>query len=197
LNSGFSIPEVIQTDAPINPGNSGGPLLNREGEVIGINTQILSRTGVNTGVGFAVPINIAKKVVPALIAGEEYEYAWLGIGGSTVTTEVNEFRELPMDTKGALVFSVVEEGPAAEAGLKGRDTSLSPDDEAYPFSGEIVTAINGEPVHGIEDLITYLVAQVKPGDVVTLDVIEDDGATTQVEVTLGVRPGAGELDSQR
>lgn len=197
LNSGFSIPEVIQTDAPINPGNSGGPLLNREGEVIGINTQILSRTGVNTGVGFAVPINIAKKVVPKLIDGEEYEYAWLGIGGSTVTTEVNEFRELPMDTKGALVFSVVEEGPAAEAGLKGRDTSLRPDDEAYPFSGEIVTAINGEPVHGIEDLITYLVAQVKPGDVVTLDVIQDDGTTTQVEVTLGVRPGADELDSQR
>jgi S1-C subfamily serine protease len=192
LNSGFSIPEVIQTDAPINPGNSGGPLLNREGEVIGINTQILSRTGVNTGVGFAVPINIAKKVVPKLIAGEAYEYAWLGIGGATITTDVNEFRKLPLDTKGALVFSVVEEGPAAEAGLKGRDTSLTPDDEAYRYSGEIVTAINGEPVHGIEDLITYLVAQVKPGDVVTLDVIQEDGTASQVKVTLGVRPNASE-----
>ena len=109
-----------------------------------------------------------------------------------LTTDVNEFRKLPMDTNGALVFSVVEEGPAAEAGLKGRNASLDPDDEAYRYSGEIVTAINGEPVHGIEDLITYLVAQVKPGDVVTLDIIQEDGTATQVEVTLGVRPNASE-----
>jgi len=116
-NSGFSIPEVIQTDAPINPGNSGGPLLTRQGEVIGINTQILSRTGASSGIGFAVPINIVKRVVPTLIAGDTFEYPWLGISGNTLTSEAIEFRKLDADTKGAVVLGITEGGPAEEAGL--------------------------------------------------------------------------------
>lgn len=193
-NSGFSIPEVIQTDAPINPGNSGGPLLNRQGEVLGINSQIISQSGGSSGIGFAVPINTAKRVVPKLIAGETFEYAWLGIQGGTVTREVADFRNV--EAGGVLVIEATEDGPAAKAGLDGRDESLNPSDEAFQFGGEIIKAIDGQPLKDMEDLITYLLKETEPGDTVTLDVIESDGQTAQVEVTLGVRPGAGTLDAE-
>ena len=189
-NSGFSIPEVIQTDAPINPGNSGGPLLNRQGEVLGINAQILSQSGASSGVGFAIPINIARQVIPTLIEGETYQYAWLGISGGAVTAEVAEFRNLPADTKGALVIDVIEDGPAETAGLHGGDETLDPESDAFRFGGDIITAINGQPVKDINDLITYLVKETEPDDVVTLAVIQADGQATQVEITLGVRPSA-------
>jgi len=187
-NSGFSIPEVIQTDAPINPGNSGGPLLTRNGEIIGINTQILSNTGASSGIGFAVPINIVKRVVPTLIAGDTYEYPWLGISGNTLTTEAVDFRKLDADTKGAVVLALAEGGPAEQAGLKGLDESLDTNSDEFRFGGDIITAINGKPVHDMGDLITYLVEDTEPDDVVTLDIIRADGQHEQVEVTLGVRP---------
>ena len=100
--SPFSIPEVIQSDAAINPGNSGGPLLDRHGKVIGVNTQIISRSGASSGVGFSVPINTAKRVVPALIEEGRYEYSWLGISGSTLRADLAELMDLPRDTSGAL-----------------------------------------------------------------------------------------------
>lgn len=187
-NSGFSIPEVVQTDAPINPGNSGGPLLNRQGEVIGINAQMLSRTGASSGIGFAVPINIAKRVVPTLIKGETYQYAWLGISGTTLTTEAVEFRKLPANTRGAVVTSVIEDGPAAKAGLHGVDESLPIESEAYRFGGDLIIAINGQAIEEMNDLITYLVKETKPGDKVELEVIRTDGTQEMVEVTLGLRP---------
>ncbi len=189
-NAGFSIPEVIQTDAPINPGNSGGPLLNIEGEVLGINTQIISQSGGSSGIGFAVPVNIAKEVIPTLIEGGEVEYAWLGISGGTVTSELIEARDLPEDTRGAVISQVMEDGPAEEAGLQGRSEDLEPQDEGFRFGGEIITAIDGTPLGGIDDLITYLVAETDPGDTVTLDIIDNDGQEKQVEVTLGVRPSS-------
>jgi 2-alkenal reductase len=187
-NSGFSIPEVIQTDAPINPGNSGGPLLNRHGEVIGINTQMLSQSGSSSGIGFAVPINIAKRVVPTLVEGETYQYSWLGISGSSMTAEAVEFRHLPAETRGALVVSVIEDGPAAAAGLQGRDESLAMDSDEYLYGGDLITAINGQMILDMDDLITYLVNQTQPGDKVTLEVTRADGTKVSVEVTLGVRP---------
>lgn len=192
-NSQFSIPEVIQTDAAINPGNSGGPLFNRAGEVIGINAQIVSRTGSNSGVGFAVPINIAKRIVPTLIQGEEYEYAWLGITGNTLTAEVAEARNISPSTRGAVVVEVAENGPADKAGLQGRDESLDVESEAYLSSGDIITAINGQSLFDMSDLITYLVEKTQPSDTVTLDVIHDDGSQEQIEVALGVRPSAETL----
>lgn len=195
-NSLFSIPEVIQTDAPINPGNSGGPLFNRQGEVIGINTQILSRSGSNSGIGFAVPINIAKRVVPTLIQGDTYQYAWLGISGNSLTAQAAEFRGLPADTKGAVIATVAEDGPAFQAGLKGRDETLSEDSEDFLYSGDIITAANGQSIHDMDDLITFLVSQAQPGDTVTFDVIGNDGSQKKVEVTLGVRPSVDELTSQ-
>ena len=100
--SPFSIPEVIQTDAPINPGNSGGPLLDRQGRVIGINTQILSRSGSSSGIGFAVPINTAKQVVPTLITEGSFEYAWLGISGTTLNHDLVRLMELPEGTRDLL-----------------------------------------------------------------------------------------------
>jgi 2-alkenal reductase len=186
-NTLFSIPEVIQTDAPINPGNSGGPLLNRQGEVVGINTQIISRSGANSGIGFAVPINTAKQVVPTLIKGEQYEYAWLGITGRTVTPDIAELMELSEDTKGALVIAVSEDGPAEKAGLQGTD-QISNTDEEQEIGGDIITAIDGQPIDTMDDLITYLIAETRPGDTVTLDVIHADGQQEQIEVTLGIRP---------
>jgi 2-alkenal reductase len=187
-NSPFSIPEVIQTDAPINPGNSGGPLLNRSGEVIGINTQIISRSGANAGIGFAVPINIAKQVVPTLIEGGTFEYAWLGITGQTLSPEVANFMELPAGTIGALVINVVQGSPADEAGLQGSDKMLKVEGQEYKSGGDVIVAIDGQLVREMDDLITYLVEETRPGDKVTLDVIRPDGEKESIPVTLGVRP---------
>jgi len=186
-NSNYSIPEVIQTDAAINPGNSGGPLLNRHGEVIGINTMIISKSGSNAGVGFAVPINIAQKVVPTLISGEDYEYAWLGISGTTLSPDAAAEMDLPEDTTGALVISVAQNSPADKAGLHGSDKTLTIAGREFPFGGDVITAIDDQPVSEMDDLITYLVDNLKPGDKADLTIIRD-GETRTVTVTLGSRP---------
>jgi 2-alkenal reductase len=193
-NGPFSIPEVIQTDAPINPGNSGGPLLNRQGEVIGINTQIISRGGANSGIGFAVPINTARQIIPTLIKGETYQYAWLGISGITLASEVVDFMQLPADTKGALVINVAQDGPADEAGLKGSDKMLEVAGMEYSLGGDVITAISGQTIEDMEGLITYLAEETRPGDEVALDVIRPDGQQETVEVTLGIRPSGDSIN---
>lgn len=193
-NSLFSIPEVIQTDAPINPGNSGGPLLNRQGQVIGINSQIISASGANAGIGFAIPINIAKQIVPTLIKGDTFEYAWLGITGATLTSEVADFMKLPADTRGALVINVAQGSPADEAGLQGSDKTLKVAGAEYQLGGDVITAINDHPVEDMDDLIAYLVEETRPGDRVTLQVIRADGTRESVEVELGVRPNAARIN---
>ncbi len=187
-NSSFSIPEVIQTDAAINPGNSGGPLLNRQGEVIGINTMIISQTGSSAGVGFAIPINIAKQILPTLIAGEDYEYAWLGISGASLVDEVAQAMNLPADTQGALIISVVQNGPAAEAGLRSSQEVLTVAGQDYPYGGDTITAIQGEPIADMDGLITYLVDNTRPGDQVTLSLIRSGGEREDASVILGARP---------
>lgn len=192
-NALFSIPEAIQTDASINPGNSGGPLLDREGAVIGINSQILSRTGSNSGIGFAVPINTAKQVVPTLIKGEDYEYAWLGISGGTLTPEAAEFMKLPEDTEGALVIDVTRDGPADKAGLVGSDKTLTVAGQEYQLGGDVITAINGQSIKSMDDLISYLIQETRPGDTVELQVIRANGQSETVSVTLEVRPSAEDL----
>lgn len=187
-NSSFSIPEVIQTDAPINPGNSGGPLLDREGKVIGINTQIVSRSGANAGVGFAVPIDIAKQVIPALIMGETFEYSWLGIAGRDVSSEVADFLDLPSDTVGVLVIDVVPNGPADKAGLQDSDEFVRDEGQESRLGGDIIAAIDGQAVRDMDDIIAYLVEATRPGDQVILEVIRAQGELKKVTVTLGVRP---------
>ncbi len=188
-HSPFSIPEVIQTDAPINPGNSGGPLLNRKGQAIGVNTLIISRTGASSGVGFAVPINIARQVVPALIEDGEYEYSWLGISGSTLRGERAELMDLPRNTRGALVIDVAPEGPADKAGLRGSQEQQFLDGREVPTGGDIIISVDGQPVKSIDDVIAYLVGRTRPDQKITLGILRD-GEEVEITVTLGSRPGS-------
>ena len=188
-SSQFTIPEVIQTDAPINPGNSGGPLLDRLGRVVGINTQIISRSGSSAGIGLAVPINIAKKVVPALIKDGKYEYSWLGISGGPVGADVAELMDLPKGTRGALVFSVGRDSPADDGGLTGSDRTEVVNGIQYALGGDTITGINGSVIRDMTDLIVYLTNNTRPGDEVMLEVIHGDGSLEQLPVVLGTRPG--------
>ena len=184
----FSNPQIIQTDAPINPGNSDGPLLDRRGNVIGINSQIASRSGGNAGVGFSVPINTAKRVVPELVSNGRYEYSYLGISGGTLRPRAADAKGLPESTRGVLVAAVVEDGPSAEAGLRPNDQTVDIEGEEFPVGGDVITAIDGTSIATMHDLLAYLVENSRPGDVVTLEVIRDDGETGELEVTLAPRP---------
>ena len=187
-NNQFSIPQVIQTDAPINPGNSGGPLLDRHGRVIGINTQIISRTGASVGIGFAVPINTAKRVIPELIENGQFEYAWLGISGNTLRPETAKLMDVPSETRGALVIDLVQDGPAELAGLAGADRTEETTIGLAPIGGDIIVGIDGSPIRSMDDLITYLVENTRPSDRIAVDVIRDGGEKATIVVVLGTRP---------
>ena len=184
----FTNPSIIQTDTPINPGNSGGPLLDRQGRVIGITTAIVtgSQGGGNVGIGFSVPINTAKRVVPALIADGEYTYAYLGILGDTVRPEVIEARGLPRGTRGALVADAVVDGPAHKAGFRGGD--LNSEQEEIFFGGDIITAIDGTSIEKFGELVAYLVENARPGDTITFDILRGRGEQLQFSVVLDERP---------
>ena len=190
-SSNFTIPEVIQTDAPINPGNSGGPLLDRHGRVVGINTQRISRSGSSAGVGLAVPINIAKMVVPALIEDGKYEYAWLGISGGPVGADVAQLMELPKGTRGALVITVNRNSPAGDGGLTGSARTEVVNGVQYALGGDTIVGIDGSEIRDMTDLIVYLTKHTRPGDEIMLDVFHGDGSYEQLPVVLGTRPGEG------
>ena len=185
-NSQFSIPRVIQTDAPINPGNSGGPLLNRTGEVIGVNTQIISRSGSSSGIGFAVPINTAKKVIPELITKGVYHYAWLGIRGTNMTPAIAKEFNLPRDTRGTLVIDVG--GPAELAGIQGSELIQDPSGQESIIGGDIIIGIDDVTIQSIDDLLTYLVDHKQPGDISYVHLLRSDYSNQTLKVTLGKRP---------
>lgn len=187
-NSPFSIPRVIQTDAPMNPGNSGGPLLDRRGRVIGVNTQIASNTGASAGIGFAVPINTAKRVIPELIETGKYEYAWLGISGASLTAEYAELNGLPRDTRGALVIEVAADSPASSAGLKGSDQVATRQGVEVPVGGDVIIAVDGTGIADMDELIAFLIEETRPGDTVRIDVIRQGGESATLEATLASRP---------
>ena len=182
-NLGFSLTGVIQTDAAINPGSSGGPLLDMNGGVIGINARIASASGVSAGVGFAVPVNAAKVIIPSLIKTGEYSYSWLGIRGAHVTPQLADEMDLPADTRGVLVVEAIEGGPASKAGMSGVSGGS--------LDGDIIVAIDGRPVEGMDDIISYLLVHTAPGDTVRLEVMRD-GERVSMEATLGERPRAGQ-----
>jgi len=187
-NNRYTLPDVIQTDAAINPGNSGGPLLNLDGEVVGVNFAIESQTRQNSGVGFAIPSSIVQRVVPALIADGAYKYAYLGLEGSTISPQLSEALELPDNTLGVYVSGVVPGGPSAQAGVQGGSEVITTADGAeLRRGGDIVTAIDDMPVVRFEDLVSFLVTKAEPGTTVTLTV-ERDGKEMPIEVTLGERP---------
>jgi S1-C subfamily serine protease len=188
----FSTADIIQTDAAINPGNSGGPLFNMNGEVVGVNRSILTgnfneTTGnaVNSGVGFSISINLAKRVAQGLIETGGYEYPYLGIS-SRDDLSLAEIEALGLTTyNGAYVATVTEGGPADQAGIRGGTTPTSL--PTVNAGGDVITAIDGVPVGNFDQLISYLVANKSPGETVTLTVLRD-GETLDLPVTLGERP---------
>jgi 2-alkenal reductase len=185
--SQFSIPEMIQTDAAINPGNSGGPLLDRNGHVIGVNTMILSQWQSSAGVGFAIPVDIVRRVVPVLIEEGHYTYAWLGIAGRDLDRDTALAMDLSPEQRGTLVLEVTEGGPAEDAGLLAGDQTATIDGVEVQVGGDVIVAVEDEPVLGIDDLVVYLVSEARPGQEVTLAVLRD-GKELQIDVTLGERP---------
>ena len=188
--TGFSIPDVIQTDAAINPGNSGGPLLNSRGEVIGINTAIQSATGEFTGVGFAVPSNTIAKIVPKLISDGEYHHPWVGISGRDIDPALAKALNL-VDARGFLIVNVVEGSPAEKAGLKGSAETREVDGVEYPFGGDVILAVDGKIVRQIDDILIHLQRYKAVGDEMVLEVLRD-GRTSNFVVELDERPNSGQ-----
>ena len=188
----FSTADIIQTDAAINPGNSGGPLFNLQGEVIGVNQSIRTETfnqttgnAVNSGVGFSISINLVKKIVPYLIRDGKYEYPYLGISSDSDLT-LAEIEALGLNTyTGAYVSSVTPGGPADQAGIQGgsQQTNL----EGVETGGDVITAIDGQPVDTFDELLSYLTTNKSPGETVVLTVLRD-GQPMDITVTLGTRP---------
>ena len=186
-NSLFSIPEMIQTDAAINPGNSGGPLLDSAGNVLGVNTMILSQSRSSSGVGFAVPVNIVKMVVPQLIETGKYIYPWLGVTLSNISLDIIEAMQLDIKQRGALVISVIEDSPAANAGIRSSQNVLEGSSQYNGIGGDIVVSIEGAEVKNTDDLIRYLVKNTQPKDRVTLRVLREN-IVIPIEVILEPRP---------
>ena len=184
--SGYSIPNVIQTDAAINPGNSGGPLLNLNGEVVGINTAIQSETGNFTGVGFAIPSDTVNKVVPILIRDGGIRHPWLGVSGIDIDYELAEIRGLD-STKGFLIVSVIEGSPADIAGLMGTETRKMIDGRDVPMDGDIIIKIDGELVRKIADILVHLQMEKLVGDEMVLTILRD-GEVMDKTIFLGERP---------
>ena len=188
-DTGFSIPDVIQTDAAINPGNSGGPLLNSRAEVVGINTAIQSGTGEFTGVGFSIPSNTIAKIVPKLISDGVFIHPWVGISGRDIDPALAATLNL-VDARGFLVVNVVEGSPADKAGLKGSDETKEVDGVEYPFGGDVILAVDGKVVRKIDDILIHLQRYKSVGDEMVLEVLRD-GRVTNFVVELDERPNSG------
>ena len=186
LGSGYSIPDVIQTDAAINPGNSGGPLLNMRGDIVGINTAIQSTTGEFTGVGFAIPSKTVAKIVPTLISEGEYNHPWIGISGRDIDPDMAKVLGLE-DALGFLIITVVEDSPAWDAGLIGSDKTIEVEGREYSIGGDIITAVDGIDVRKIDDILIHLQRVKTVGDEMDLEILRDN-RTTNVTIVLQERP---------
>jgi S1-C subfamily serine protease len=184
--AGYSIPDVIQTDAAINPGNSGGPLLNMRGEIVGINTAIQSATGEFTGVGFAVPSQTLAKIVPNLIQNGEYKHPWIGISGRDIDPDLAKVLGLN-DAVGFLVVTVVPDSPASRAGLHGSENIEEVDGIQYTIGGDIILSVDGVEVRKISDILIHLQRAKTVGDDLILEILRD-GRTSNFTVVLGERP---------
>jgi 2-alkenal reductase len=187
----FSIPQAVQTDAAINPGNSGGPLLDLDGQVIGVNAQIATGgTQANAGVGLAIPVSVVQRVVPALIEDGSFRWPWLGVDGTDVNLFIQDANDL--DTQfGAYIGAVRADSPAAQAGLQGTTGTRQIDDIQVPVGGDVVVAANGDPIADFGDL-QGRVADLRPGDTLKLTIIRG-GERQQLEVVLEARPETFEM----
>ncbi len=176
--------DVIQTDAAINPGNSGGPLLDSRGRVIGVNTAV--RQGAE-GIGFAVPVNAVKQIVPVLIDEGVYRHPWLGLLGYTITPSLARALDLPVE-RGILVAQLYRQGPAVPAGIRGGTRQVRIGNQILLIGGDILTAIDGVSLRDWNSLQEYLQTRTKVGDVVTLAVIRE-GVELEIDLTLAAQPG--------
>jgi S1-C subfamily serine protease len=182
---GTLIEDVIQTDAAINPGNSGGPLLNSEGEIVGINSAIISPSGGSVGIGFAIPVNTARRVVPELISKGYVTYPYIGATIQSLIPEMAKYLKLKIE-RGAMISEVVKGGPADKAGLKGGDQKVQVGNMIVLVGGDIVVKADQREVKTNDELIHYI-REKKPGDTVLLKVFRKD-SLIDVKVTLGERP---------
>jgi len=186
-DTGFSIPNTIQTDAAINPGNSGGPLLNVKGQVIGMNTAIFSRTGAYSGIGFAIPSNTIAKEVPFLVKNGTYVHPWLGISGGKLSPDMAKAAGLPTNYKGVVVGSIMAGSPAEKSGLLG----VTQDANGVTHLGDIITAVDGHPTKQIDDIINYIDTQKNVGDTIKLT-MNRDGKIMDLTATLQARPSSSQ-----
>jgi 2-alkenal reductase len=175
----YSLPQVVQTDAPINPGNSGGPLLDLEGKVVGVNSAIRTTTGTNSGVGFSIPVNAVQRIIPRLIEEGRYIYSYMGVQIQSLNLTFQEQLDLPRSS-GAYVTGITPGSPAEDAGLvpaQGSDGT----------GGDLIVAIDGQTIDDTDELIGYLVFNTEVGQTIDLTVIRD-GETINLPLTLGPRP---------
>ena len=187
----YTIPDIIQTDAPINPGNSGGILINAQGQVLGVTSAIESPVRANSGVGFAIPSAIVNNVVPALIKDGKYVHSWLGISGTSLTPDLAKAMDLDLSQRGALVEEVLPNSPAEKAGLHASNNQATIDGQVVNVGGDVITAIDNQPVLQMDDLIAYLAGNTKVDQKVNLTILRD-GKQQNVDVTLAARPSAEE-----
>jgi serine protease Do len=190
----YTIPDVIQTDAPINPGNSGGVLLNDQGQVVGVTFQIESQSGSSAGIGFAIPSAIVKQIVPSLIATGHYEHPYLGISGNSLDPSLAQAMGLDANQRGALVVSVAPGSPAETAGLQESTRQVTIDGQPALVGGDVITTINGQPVQNFSDMVAYLARSTKVGQTVTLTILRH-GTSQTVKVTLAARPSSSAQQS--
>ena len=183
----YRIVDVIQTDAAINPGNSGGPLLNLDGEVIGMNTAIISEVAQFSGVGFAVPSDTIAREAPLLISTGRFEHPWLGIEGFDLFPEIKEAMDLDEAVRGFLIVSVTTGGPADDAGLRGGDRQVTIDGGSVTVGGDVILGADDVEMKDFNDLMVYIERNLRPGDPLNLRVLRD-GVEMDFELILGTRP---------
>ncbi len=185
---GYVIIDVIQVDAAINPGNSGGPLVNMNGEVVGVNTAIIADPGTQTfaGIGFAIPSDTVKREVPSLIENHTYKHPWIGISGVDVNLAIKEAMHLEK-VQGFLIVEVVPDSPAEAAGLTGGETPLSIDGQEIMIGGDVIVGVDELTVRNLNDLVVYIERNKRPGDTIQLTIIRD-GGEMQTSLVLGERP---------
>lgn len=185
----YNIPDIIQTDAPINPGNSGGVLLDDTGKLLGVTQSIATESGSSAGIGFAIPSAIVQQVVPALISTGRYEHPYLGVSVTSMNPDIAAAMNLPESQRGALVATVVADGPAARAGLSAGSQETSVDGQTVSLGGDVIIKYDDLVVKSSDDVVTFLARYGGVGQNVTLTVLRD-GQVTAVTVTLGVRPSS-------
>lgn len=183
----YSIPDVIQTDAAINPGNSGGVLVDINGKLLGVTTAIESPVRANSGIGYVVPSVIVQKVVPVLIEEGDYDHPWIGISGHDLIPEFTELMDLPEGQRGALIIEVTPDSPADQAGLIGSDKEAQIDGQGVRVGGDVITAVDNQPIEDFEDLVAFLARYAYVDQTIDLTV-KRDGKTIQVPLTLAARP---------